>query len=162
MGVSEEPAMPQNGWFCHSIQKKEITSLVDHFAKMAKVKLIHPQQRVEVLYRLLVRKSDLFADDPTLGASSYTLKSRVSLVDFRAFVAALKGKRMRIKKDNFGWLFQLSDEFGFEDLATRLSEFRESPLFKEEVVRLSALEGRMDRLEALIWRVAVPLSALKR
>jgi hypothetical protein len=44
-------------------------------------------------------------------------------------------------------------------LATRLSQFQERGDFKEEALRLSALEERMDRLEAFFWRVAVPLPA---
>jgi hypothetical protein len=121
---------------------------------------IHPQQqRVEVLYRQFVQKSDLFADDPTLATCSYALRSCVSLFDFGAFVAALKGERMMIKKHNFSGLLQLSDEIGFEDFATLLSQYRETCDFQEYAVRLSVLEERMDRLEALVGRVAVPLSA---
>jgi hypothetical protein len=133
-------------------------SLVGHLSKMAKVALIHPQQRIEVSGRTLVQKSDLFAEDLTLGASPYTLKTQVSLADFQEFVAALEGKTVTIKNDNFRGLSQLCQEFGFQDLATQLSQFRESGDFKEDDVRLSALEERMERLEALVARVALPLS----
>jgi hypothetical protein len=99
---------------------------------MAKVTLIHPQERVELLFRVLVRNSNLFADDPTLGASPYTLKSQVSLADFREFVAALKGQPVTITNGNFRGLSQLCEEFGSQDLAIQLSEFRASGNFKEE------------------------------
>jgi hypothetical protein len=123
---------------------------------MAVVTLVHPQARVEVSSRLLVRKSDLFADDPTLANSPYTLKSRVSLVVFWEFMSALEGTEVAIKNDNFGGLSQLSKEFGFQDLATRLSRFRDSGGYKEEAVRLSALEDRVDGLEALAGGVSGP------
>jgi hypothetical protein len=78
---------------CHSIQKTVVTSPVSHFTKMAKVMVIHPQQRVEVSGRTLVQKSDLFADDLTLLNSPYTLKSRVLLGAFQDSVAVLEAKR---------------------------------------------------------------------
>jgi hypothetical protein len=43
--------------------------------------------------------------------------------------------------------------------ATQLSHYRESVAFKEEAVRLSGPEERMDRLETLVGRVAESLSA---
>jgi hypothetical protein len=115
---------------------------------MAKVTLIHSQERAEVWSRLLVRNSDLFADDPTLAASPYTVQSEVSLDAVREFISALEGQRVTIKNDNISGLSRLCDEFRFQDLATRLSHFRES-----------ALEERMDRLAVLVERVAVPRSA---
>jgi hypothetical protein len=117
------------------------------FSKMAKVTLIHPQQRVGVSHQLLVRKSDLFAGDLTLTNSPYTLKSRVSLADFQEFVAALEGKPVTIKNDNFRGLSQLCQEFRFEDLATQLSQFRESGNFTEDAVLLSALKKRILAME---------------
>jgi uncharacterized coiled-coil protein SlyX len=129
---------------------------------MAIVALIHPQERVEVLSRLLVRKSDLFADNPTLAGSPYTLKSEVSLSDFREFVAALEGRRVTITNTNFDGLSRLCQEFSFQDFGTQLQQFRASGNFKEEIVRLSALEERMDRLAALVERVASAQSAIER
>jgi hypothetical protein len=132
-----------------------------HFSAMAKVTLIHPQQRVDVSGRTLVQQSDLFADDLTLTNSPYTLKSQVSLTVFRDFVAALEGQTVTITNDNFSGLSQLCDEFRFRALAARLSQFRESSNFKGDAVRLSALEARMERLEALIERVVLGRSAAR-
>jgi hypothetical protein len=64
IGVVENPVT-----VCHLIQKDLVTSLVGRFHEMANVSLIHPQERVEVSYRLLVRRGDLFSDDPTLANS---------------------------------------------------------------------------------------------
>jgi hypothetical protein len=127
-----------------------MTSLIGPFPEMANGTLIHSQARVEVSYQLLVQKSDLFADDPTLGPCPYTLRTEILLADFREFVATLKGQPVTIKKDPFGGLSRFSDEFGFRDLMTRLSRFREFGELKEEALRLSALEERMNRLEALL------------
>jgi hypothetical protein len=129
---------------------------------MAKVTLIHPQDCVEVSGRTLVRKSDLFADNLRLTDSPYTLKSQVSLADFREFVAALEGKTVTITNDNLCGLSRLCDEFRFQEFMTQLSQFRESGDSKEEAVRLSALEERLYRLEALVEGVAVPLEAAVR
>jgi hypothetical protein len=126
---------------------------------MAKMTLVHPQEGIEVLYRVLVRKSDLFADNTTLAASPYTLKSQVSIATFREFVAALEGKTVTITIDNFRGLSQLSKEFGFHDLEEQLTQFRESGAVTGEALRLSALEERMDRIEALIEGAALPRSA---
>jgi hypothetical protein len=101
-----------------------VTSPVSHFSNMARVTLIHPQQRVEVSGRALVQKSDLFADDLTLVNSSYTVQSRVSLGAFQDFVAALEDKPVTITNDNLSGLSRLCDEFRFRDLGTRLSQFR--------------------------------------
>jgi hypothetical protein len=46
---------------------------------MATVTLIHPREHVHVLGRVLVQKSDLFAENLPLTASPYTLKLQVSL-----------------------------------------------------------------------------------
>jgi hypothetical protein len=126
---------------------------------MANVTFIHSQARVEISGRTLVQKSDLFAHNLALTVSPYALKTQVSLGTFENFVAALEGKTVTIRNENFSGLSRLCDEFRFQDLSTQLSQFRESGDFKEEAVRLSALEERMDRLEALVGRVAVPLSS---
>jgi predicted nucleic acid-binding Zn-ribbon protein len=74
-------------------------------------------------------------------------------------VTELEGKQVTIKNDNFSGLSRLCDKFRFRDFAAQLSRFRNSSNFKKEVVRVSALEERMDRLEALVGRVALPRSA---
>jgi hypothetical protein len=43
--------------------------------------------------QILIEKCGLFSDDPTIGLSSSTPKSEVSLSDFRAFVAVPFSKR---------------------------------------------------------------------
>jgi hypothetical protein len=62
--VVENPVM-----VCDLIQKNLVTSLIGHFPEMATVSLIHPQERAELSYRLLVHKGDLFSDDPRLANS---------------------------------------------------------------------------------------------
>jgi hypothetical protein len=85
------------------------------------------------------------------------VRSLSSLGDFRDFVSALEGVEVTIKNTNFRALSRLSEEFGFGDLTSRLSEFRNSSDFKEEPVLedsearafLSALEARLRQCEAL-------------
>jgi hypothetical protein len=128
---------------------------------MAMVTLIHPQERVEVSGRTLFQKSDLFAANVALGASPYTLKSEVSLADFRDFVALLKGQPVTITNGNFRGLSQLCQEFGFQDLGTQFSEFRDSSNFKEDSearCRLCSLEERMQRHDREIELLHAELS----
>jgi hypothetical protein len=70
---------------------------------MAKaVSLVHPREMVKVLARTLVLKCKLFADDPTLLATPYALKSSVSVDDFRQFVSALEGDAVAVTNKNIG------------------------------------------------------------
>jgi hypothetical protein len=55
-----------------------------------KVSLVHPQERFQVLEKLLVQKCDLFMDDPLLVASPYTVRSEVTQSDIRTFATALE------------------------------------------------------------------------
>jgi hypothetical protein len=72
---------------------------------MAKiVSLVHPQERFQVLEKLLVEKCGLFTGDPLLVASPYTVRSEVTLSDIRTFVTALEGGSVPITKDNTGGL----------------------------------------------------------
>jgi hypothetical protein len=109
--------------FAILFQKKVIISLVGHFSKMAKVKLIHPQQRVEISGRILVQKSDLFTDNLAFITFPYTLKSQVSIVSFQDFVAAVDDKAVTIKNNNFSGLSRLCDEFRFRDLGRGFHKF---------------------------------------
>jgi hypothetical protein len=110
------------------------------------VSLVHPHETFQVSYRLLVQNSHLFANDPMLAACPYTLKSQVSLDDFRVFISALTGAAVTIKNDNFRGLSQLCEEFQFRDLAAQLSRFCDPDDLKEQLTgRLSALEERIHR-----------------
>jgi hypothetical protein len=76
----------------------------------------------------------------------------VFLEDFRNFVSDLEDKPIGIKDRNFPGLMQLSDEFGFQALLTKLSADRQSPGLADAQIakvrsRLSALEGRAGQHE---------------
>jgi hypothetical protein len=137
---------------------------------MTKVTLVHPSEAAQLLGRLLVLKCDLFANNMELTISPYTLKSQVSLSDFRDFVSALEGIDINITNHNFKGLSQLCDEFGFRDLTAPLSQFRESEDFKKETtnkdldvcVRLLALEERMQQHDLEIAAVQCELSRQSR
>jgi hypothetical protein len=74
------------------------------------------------------------------------------------FVSALEGNPVTITHDNFKGLSQLCDEFRFQDLAERLSQFRMSDDLRQQVTvenlevqkRLSALEERMQQFDCQI------------
>jgi serine/threonine protein kinase len=66
---------------------------------------------------------------------------------FRLFVSALAGDSIEITQDTFSGLSQLSDEFGFEALALRLSTFSRGFGSCKIGSRLSSLEGRLTALE---------------
>jgi hypothetical protein len=114
------------------------------------VTLVHPDATLQVPASLLVHKCDLFSDDPGLTALPYHLKSQISLSDFRAFVSALDGTRVKITNNNFQALMQLCEEFEFGELGVQLSQFRESDDFKEDAVLLSALKKHILAMEEQI------------
>jgi hypothetical protein len=101
---------------------------------MAKVvALVHPHETIQVSHQLLVQKCDLFADNPILTISPYTLKSQVSLADVRAYVSSLEGQMAKVETNNFRGLSQLCDEFRFRELGAHLSPFGNSDDSKEQV-----------------------------
>jgi hypothetical protein len=101
---------------------------------MAKtVILVHPDETIQIPLQILINNCDLFPDNPARVDSPYTLKSQVSLTDFREFVSALKDSAVIIKKDNFRGLSQLCEEFGFGDLSSQLSQFRDSDDLRDEM-----------------------------
>jgi hypothetical protein len=123
---------------------------------MAKtVSLVHPQQTFQVLEKLFVQEYGLFTEDPILGASPYTVRSKVSLRDFRTFVSALEGASVPITKDSLGGLSRLCEEFHSEELAERLSQFRECDAFRED----GTTEGEHERI-FLHFPEIKPLGAL--
>jgi hypothetical protein len=99
---------------------------------MAEVVLVHPLALCQVSDQSLLQKCDLFTHDPKLKDSPYTLKSQVSLADFRAFVSALEGTPITITNKNLTGLSRLCDEFHFRDLAAQLLHFRDSDNFNEK------------------------------
>jgi hypothetical protein len=145
-----------NNFVCNISEGKSLKPqimIVDHFAEMSQVALVHPLQTFKVSARLIVLKCDLFTENPRLAASPYTVRSPVSLSDFQEFASALEGNLVKITNDNFKGLSALSEEFRFGDLAGLLSQFRDSDEFKaaetikdsEVGNRVSALEERMQR-----------------
>jgi hypothetical protein len=90
------------------------------------------------------------------------------VADFRQFVSALEGEAVAITRKNIGGLSLLCDEFGFEGLATPLSEFRRSPAFKkaptmedtEARLRLSALEEQAAKRARAVASLRSDLSRL--
>jgi hypothetical protein len=63
--------------------------------------------------------------------SPYRVQSSVSLSIFREFLSAFEGNAINIMDTNFTELDRLCDEFGFSELAVKLSEFCPSMDFKE-------------------------------
>jgi hypothetical protein len=82
----------------------------------------------------------------------------------------VEGSVVKIKNDNFRALSQLCDEFGFQDLAAQLSEFRASDDFKEQTTtedlearrRLSVLEERMHQRDQEIVALRCEVSRQSR
>jgi hypothetical protein len=119
---------------------------------MTFLEIIHPRETRKLPKQRLQDACTLFTQDAPLLNGQYTLTSRVSLQDFRAFVAALE--------KNFTGLLHLCDEFGFEDLSVRLSDFlrsgdrelRRRVLLLEEgaIVR----ERQIERLEQEVAKLS--------
>jgi hypothetical protein len=127
--------------------------------EMAKVvALVHPNATLQVPVELLVNKRDLFANEPSLAAFPYHLKSRVSASNFQKFVSALEGTTVKVTKNNFKGLLRLCEEFRFRDFSTQLSQFGESGDLKAETVPISVLEDRMRQHDHEIVALQAELS----
>jgi predicted RNase H-like nuclease (RuvC/YqgF family) len=126
---------------------------------MAKaVALVHPDTTLQVPGKLLVSKCDLFLDDPGLAAFPYHLKSHVSLSDFREFVSGLEGTTVKVTNSNVNGLWQLCQEFRFQELAGQVSHIRESGDFGAITALLSALQERMQQRDEEIGALQTELS----
>jgi archaellum component FlaC len=112
---------------------------------MCSVTLLHPEETFKIPVLQVINQCSLFQKDPTLLATRYRVQSPVSLSIFREFISALEGNTIKITDTNFTELTQLSEEFGFSELATKLSEFRPSMDFKE--AEDSDSRGRIAALE---------------
>jgi hypothetical protein len=98
---------------------------------MSSVTLIHPEETFKIPALQTITKCSLFQNNPTLLVSPYRVQSSVSLFIFREFLSTLKGNAINITDTNFTELHRLSKEFGFSQLAAKLSEFRPSMDSKE-------------------------------
>jgi glutathionylspermidine synthase len=98
---------------------------------MASVTLLHPKQTFKIPALKAMNKYSVCQNHPKLLVSPYQVQSSVSLSIFREFILALEGNAIKITNTNFTELHRLSQEFGFSELAVKLSEFRPSLDFKE-------------------------------
>jgi hypothetical protein len=122
---------------------------------MASVTLVHPESRVTVPVRLAINKCSLFENTPALTASPYRVQSPVSLSIFQEFISSLEGKAITITTANFTGLQLLCDEFGFSEIAAKLSEFRSSsdlnkPEDSNTLPRIAFLEETLHQHSQLI------------
>jgi hypothetical protein len=95
-------------------------------------------------------KFSLFQNNPTLLVSPYQIQSPVSLSILREFLSALEGNSINITDTNFTDLQRLSQEFGFSQLAAKLSEFRSSIDFKDSRGRIATLEEKSNQHSHII------------
>jgi hypothetical protein len=117
---------------------------------MSSVTFVHPEETRTVPILQAINKCSLFQKNVTLAGSPYTLQSTVSVFIFRQFISALEGASIEITNTNFTGLLQLSTEFGFEELSSKLSDFQPSISFKnpeeaETLERIAVLEERAQR-----------------
>jgi hypothetical protein len=114
---------------------------------MTSVTLLHPEESFKIPPLQVINKCSLFQNNPTLLGSPYRIQSPVSLSIFREFLSALEGNAINITNTNFTELDRLSKEFGFSELAAKLSEFHFSPDFKEAKAEDANARGRIAVLE---------------
>jgi septal ring factor EnvC (AmiA/AmiB activator) len=93
--------------------------------------LIHLEEIVTVPIVQMINKCSLFQNNLTIAGTPYRVQSSVHLAIFQEFVSALEGKMVNITETNFTELKQLCEEFGFNKIAAKLSEFRSSMGLKE-------------------------------
>jgi hypothetical protein len=114
---------------------------------MASVTLLHPEETFIIPALQSMNKCSLFQNRPILLASPYRIESSVSLSTFREFLSALEGNAINITDTNVTELHRLCNEFGFTELAAKLSEFRPSMDFKEPEAEDADARGRIAALE---------------
>jgi hypothetical protein len=90
-----------------------------------------------------------FFDNRGPAACPHALRSSVSVSIFRQFVSALEGGAVAITNANILGPSQLCEEFGFEDLAVKLSRFRRIGSSAEAPTVVSALEQLQSEVRAL-------------
>jgi hypothetical protein len=99
-----------------------------------------PAARIQISGRTLVQKSDLFADNLALITSPYTLKSQVSFGSFQNFVAAVEGKAVTIKNENFSGLSRPCDEFRLRELGCGFRNFGNLGILRKRQCRCRPLK----------------------
>jgi predicted nucleic acid-binding Zn-ribbon protein len=102
------------------------------FKTPAPITLLHPKETFTIPALQAMTKCRLFQNNPTLLLSPYRVESPVSLGTFQNFVSALKGNSINPTGTDLTELHQLCEEFGFTEIASKLSEFGSSMDFKEE------------------------------
>jgi hypothetical protein len=108
---------------------------------------VHTEQTFKIPVLQVINKCSLFQQNPTLLVSPYGVQSSVSLSIFREFISALEGNAINITNTNFTELDRLCKEFGFSEIAAKLSEFRPSMNFKEAQTEDADARGRIAALE---------------
>jgi hypothetical protein len=113
---------------------------------MALVTLTHPNEQVQVSGVQLINKCNLFKNNVALAAAPYVIQCRIPLGVFRRFISALEDGAIRITNANCSGLSLLSEEFGFQALSARLTEFKASDEFAEALAAAEAV-SRIAALE---------------
>jgi hypothetical protein len=112
--------------------------------------LLHPEETFTIPTLQAMTKCSLFQNNPTLLVSPYRVESPVSLSIFREFLSALEGNAINVTDTNFTELQRLCEEFGFSEIAAKLSEFRLLMNFNEAEDanargRIAALEEKSNQ-----------------
>jgi hypothetical protein len=122
---------------------------------MSSVTLLHPEETFKIPALQAMNKCGLFQNNPTLLISPYRLQSLVSLSIFRGFLSAIEGNAIKITDTNFTGLHRLCEEFGFSELAAKLSKFRPSMDVAEEELEAQDADVR-ERIAVLEEMVNQP------
>jgi hypothetical protein len=132
---------------------------------MNSISLVHPEETLTVPIVQAMTKCSLFQNNPTLLVSPYRVESSVSLSIFREFVSALKGKPLKIADTNFTELDRLCEEFGFDELSSKLSQFRPFLGLKasedsDTRERMAALEYKTEQHDFIIAMLQCKIAQL--
>jgi Fe-S-cluster formation regulator IscX/YfhJ len=98
---------------------------------MASVTLLHTEGTFTIPLRQAICKFSVFENNASLTVSPCRVQSLVPLSIFREFLSALERNTINITDTNFTELHQLCEEFGFSEIAAKLTEFHPSMDFKE-------------------------------
>jgi hypothetical protein len=94
------------------------------------VTLLHLEETFTIPALQVINKCGLFQHRPIVLGSPDRVQSSLSLSIFREFLSALEGNAINITDGNFTEFHWLCEQFGFSELAAKLSDFRSSMDFK--------------------------------
>jgi hypothetical protein len=114
---------------------------------MDSVTLVQPEETLPVQDLQASNKSCRFQNNPQLFSGRSRVQSSVILSIGREFVSELGGNAMNLTHTTFVGLQRQCEEFGFDEITVKLSEFPPAMDFKRAANAEAEARGRITALE---------------